>query len=72
MSWLIGGSEITSGIALFVGLVALMIWLRPPRGTLQEHRIVRFPGAWIVVGLPVTFAFAFSVTLVVMGIMALS
>jgi hypothetical protein len=67
MSWLVSGGEIGAGVALFVGLVFLITLLRPPKGTLQERLIVRFPGAWIIVGLPLTFAFGLSMALVAVG-----
>jgi hypothetical protein len=67
MNWLVSGGEIVAGVALFVGMVFLMAFLRPPRGTLQERLIVRFPGAWIIVGLPLTFAFGFSLVLIAVG-----
>jgi hypothetical protein len=67
MSWLVGGSEVALGIALFVGLSFLVAVLRP-RGTLQERRIVSFPGAWIVVGLPLTAGFAVAIALVAVGL----
>jgi hypothetical protein len=71
MAWLIGGSEIVMGIALFVGLVLAVAFLRPPRATLQERLIVRAPGAWIIVGLSLTIGFAASVALIVVGVIAL-
>jgi len=67
MNWFVGGSEIALGIALFVGLVFLVAVLRPPRGTLDARRGVSFPGAWIVVGLPLTFAFGASMALIALG-----
>ena len=67
MSWLVSGGEIAAGIALLVGLVFLITLLRPPKGTLQERLIVRFPGAWIIVGLPLTFAFGISISLIAVG-----
>ena len=45
MNWLVSGGEIVAGVALFVGMVFLFAFLRPPRGTLQERLILRFPGA---------------------------
>jgi hypothetical protein len=42
---------------LFAALVIAISLLRRPAGELQERLIVRFPGAWIIVGLPLTFAF---------------
>jgi hypothetical protein len=67
MAWLVSGGEIVAGIALFAGLVFLITLLRPPKGTLQERLIVRFPGAWIMVGLPLTFAFGVSIALIAVG-----
>jgi hypothetical protein len=67
MNWLVAGSEVVAGVALFAGLVVAIALLRPPRGTLEERAVVRFPGAWIVVGLPLTFAFGVSVALIVIG-----
>jgi hypothetical protein len=68
MNWLLAGGEIVAGVGLFVGLMTLVFFLRPPRGSLQERAIVRFPGAWIVVGLSLTFAFGFSIALVALGL----
>jgi hypothetical protein len=68
MNWLLAGGEIVAGVGLFVGLMTLVFLLRPPRGSLQERAIVRFPGAWIVVGLSLTFAFGFSIALVALGL----
>jgi hypothetical protein len=67
MNWLISGGEVVAGVALFVGMVFLFAFLRPPRGTLQERHILRFPGAWILVGLPLTFAFGLSLALIAIG-----
>ena len=67
MDWLVGGSEIALGVALFVGLVFLIAVLRPSRGTLDARRVVSFPGAWILVGLPLTFAFGVSMALIAIG-----
>ena len=67
MNWLVGGSEIALGVALFVGLVFLIAVLRPPRGTLDARRVVSFPGAWILLGLPLTFAFGASMALIAIG-----
>jgi hypothetical protein len=68
MDQLLHGSEIVAGLALLLGLVVMIALLRPPRGTLQERAIVSFPGAWIVVGLPLTFAFGSAVALIAVGI----
>jgi hypothetical protein len=67
MQWLLSGGEIVVGVALFVGLVVLVALLRPPNGALQERAIVRFPLAWIIVGLPLTFAFGLSAALIAIG-----
>jgi len=67
MNWLLSGWEIVSGLALFVGLVVVLALLRPSPGQLQERYIVRFPGAWIIVGLSMTFAFGASVALIAVG-----
>jgi len=37
-------SEIGVGVGLFVGVVTLVYFLRPPRGSLQERAINSFPG----------------------------
>ena len=68
MSWLVGGSEIALGIALLVGVAFTVLALRPPSGTLQERRIVRFPGAWIVVGLPLTAGVGTAIALIAAGL----
>ncbi len=65
MNWLIGGSEVLVGVLLLAGAVTT-IWLLRPDG-LQEKRIVRFPGAWIVVGLPLTFWVGASIALILVG-----
>jgi len=68
MRWLISGGEIVLGMALLVGLWLLIAALRPPKGTLQERRIVRFPGAWIIIGLPLTAWFGAAVSLIAIGL----
>ena len=68
MNWLVAGGEVVGGLALLVGLVVVVALLRPPRGTLQERAVVSFPGAWIAIGLPLTFAFGASVALIAVGI----
>jgi hypothetical protein len=65
MNWLIAGSEALAGVLLLAGAVAT-IWLLRPDG-LQEKRIVRFPGAWIVVGLALTFWVGTSIALIAVG-----
>ena len=67
-SWLLAGGEVVTGAVLFVGLVLLVAVLRPPIGTLQERRILRFPGAWMIVGLALTGAFCTSFALVAVGL----
>ena len=67
MNWLIGGSEILLGVALLAAAVAAIVVLRPREG-LQERFIVRFPGAWIAVGLPLTFLIGTSVALIAIGV----
>lgn len=71
MQWLLSSGEIVAGVALFVGLIVVVSLLRPPNGELQERAIVRFPLAWIIVGLPLTFAFGLSVALVAIGVVGL-
>jgi hypothetical protein len=67
MNWLLAGGEVVAGLALLVGLVIVITLLRPPQGTLEERGVVSFPGAWIVVGLPLTFAFGVAVALIAVG-----
>jgi hypothetical protein len=67
MDWLVGGSEVLLGVALLAATVTVIALLRPPAGQLQERFIVRFPGAWIVVGLPLTFVFGTGVALIAVG-----
>jgi hypothetical protein len=45
------------GIAWFVVNLLIVKLLRPPPGQTEERLIVRFPGAWIIVGLPLTLSF---------------
>lgn len=71
MRWFIGGGEIVAGLALFAGLVMLFRILRPPKGTIQERAILRFPLAWLFVGLPLTIAFATSVAFIAVGLYTL-
>ncbi len=49
------------GIAWIVANLFLLMLLRAPAGARQERLIVRFPGAWIIVGLPLTLSFGASV-----------
>ena len=58
MKMLIGAVLLAAGIAL--------ILLLKPRGS-QERVIVRFPGAWILVGLLLTFWIGTAVSLIVTG-----
>ena len=66
MDWLVSGSEIFLGVVLLAAAVAAIVLLRPREG-LKEKLIVRFPGAWIVVGLPLTFLIGTSVALIAVG-----
>jgi hypothetical protein len=66
MNGLIGGSEVLAGVSLLVATVAVVLFLRPREG-LQERAIMRFPGAWIVVGLPLTFLVGTSIALIAVG-----
>ena len=68
MNWLLAGGEIVAGMALLAGLFVVVALLRPPSGTLQERTIVSFPGAWIMVGLPLTFWFGLSIALMAVGL----
>ncbi len=68
MNWLIGGGEILAGVSLLVGTSAVIMFLRPRDG-LQERLIVRFPGAWIVGGLPLTVLIGTSVALIAVGVL---
>lgn len=67
MDQLLHGGEVVAGVALMVGLVLLISLLRPPRGSLQARAIVDFPGAWIVVGLPLTMGFGSALALIAVG-----
>jgi hypothetical protein len=51
-------------VLLAVG-IALVLMLRPTGN--QERLIVRFPGAWILVGLLLTFWIGAAVSLIVTG-----
>jgi hypothetical protein len=44
------------GIVWFAANIFLFMLLRAPAGQLQERLIVRFPGAWIIVGLPLALS----------------
>jgi hypothetical protein len=68
MDWLWAGGEVVAGLALMAATVAVILLLRPPPGQLQERLVVRFPGAWIVLGLPLTFTFGLSVAFVAVGL----
>ena len=69
MNWLVRGSEVIAGVALLASTVVIIVLLRPPAGQLQERLIVRFPGAWIVVGLPLTCMIATGIALITIGIL---
>lgn len=49
------------GLAWLAANILLLMLLRAPTGQQQERLIVRFPGAWIIVGLPLTLSFGASV-----------
>jgi len=51
------------GIVWFAANVFILMLLRAPPGQLQEKLIVRFPGAWIIVGLPLTLSLGASALL---------
>ena len=68
MSWLSAVGEVAGGIAILVGLVSLIVFLRPPPGSLKERLIVSFPGAWIIVGLPLTAGIATGLALIAVGL----
>jgi len=53
------------GVAWFVATMAVVFLLRPRDG--NEKLIVRFPGAWIVLGLLLTTSIGASVALMVTG-----
>ncbi len=67
MNWLVVGSELIAGGALFASAVVMIVLLRPPAGQLQERLILRFPGAWIVVGLTLTFMIGTGIALITVG-----
>ena len=52
------------GIVWLAANVFLLMLLRAPPGQLKEKLIVRFPGAWIIVGLPLTLSFGASALVV--------
>ena len=66
MNWLIGAGEATAGVVILSATAIAIALLRPGQG-LQERTIVSFPGAWIVVGLLLTFSFGTSVALIALG-----
>jgi hypothetical protein len=68
MNWLWLGTELVGGVALLVIVVVVISLLRPSPGQMQERLIISFPGAWIIVGLPLTFAVATSMSLIAMGL----
>jgi hypothetical protein len=51
------------GIVWFAANILIVMLLRPPRGQIQDRAIVSFPGAWIIVGLPLTLSFGGSALL---------
>ena len=56
------------GIVWFALNVAVVMFLRPPAGRQQERLIVSFPGAWIIVGLPLALSFGASVLITVFAL----
>jgi hypothetical protein len=72
MQWLLSGGEIMAGIALFVGSVTCFHSCARHREPLQARGIVSFPLAWLIVCLPLTFAFGLSVALVAVGLYTLN
>ena len=54
------------GVVWFAANVIVLVLLRAGDG--REKLIVRFPGAWIVVGLLLTFSFGASVALIAVGL----
>jgi hypothetical protein len=61
-------NNLTGAILLATGVLAVII-LRPTNGV--EHRLVRFPGAWIIVGLSLTCWIAAGVALIAAGVLGL-
>lgn len=61
-------NDLTGAILLATGILAVII-LRPRNGV--EHRLVRFPGAWIIVGLSLTCWIAAGVALIAAGVLGL-
>ena len=51
------------GVVWFAANVLVVMLLRPPAGQQREKPIVSFPGAWIIVGLPLTLSFGASALL---------
>ena len=58
--------QLLLGAGLLAVSVALVLVLRPSSG--QERLIVRFPGAWIVVGLLLTSSIGTAVALIVTSV----
>jgi hypothetical protein len=54
------------GLCWFVANVLVLVLLRPRDG--REAAILRFPGAWIVVGLLLTVSFGASTALMAVGL----
>jgi hypothetical protein len=55
------------GAGLLAATIVLILFLRPSTG--QERLVVRFPGAWIILGLLLTGSIATGVALVVAGVL---
>jgi hypothetical protein len=55
-------------IVLATGILAVIL-LRPKNGV--EHRLVRFPGAWIIVGLALTCWIGTGAALLAAGLLGL-
>lgn len=55
------------GIGLLLANVIALTFLRPRNG--QERWLVRFPGAWIIVGLLLTISFACAAGLILTGVL---
>jgi len=56
------------GVVWLAANVCLLLLLRPPAGQTKERLIVRFPGAWIIVGLPLTLSFGASILVIAFGL----
>jgi hypothetical protein len=61
-------NDFLGAILLATGIFVVVL-LRPKNGV--EHRLVRFPGAWIIVGLLLTFWIGAGVAFVAAGVLGL-